>query len=202
MSINLSGYTDIESGLFVRLEIENYRTTPGGLATNQVLRFSDYYRTITISGEDYEPLGQLVSIGTATSEIKTSGDSMSIAISGIPDSNLQEILASDVKGSFIRVWRVLFDYKTGEVLSIAGNPTGRFFGYVNNYSLQEELEVLELSGTNTIILECSSYFSLINTFVNGRRTNPVDQKYLFPGDTSFDRVPNLVGNNYNFGAPK
>ena len=202
MSINLSGYTNVESGLFVRIDIENYRTTPGGSASNQILRFSDYYRTIVINSEDYEPLGNLVNVGTAKSEIKTSGDTMNITISGIPNSNLQEILASDIKGSFVQVWRVLFDSTTGEVLSISGNPAGRFFGYINNYNLQEELDVLELSGTNTIVFECASYFSLLNTFINGRRTNPVDQKYLYPGDTSFDRVPNLIGSNYNFGAPK
>lgn len=202
MSINLTGYTQIESALFVRIEIENYRLTVGGAATPTVLTFSDYYRSIEIDSEDYLPLGKLVSIGTAKSEIKTSGDTMTIALSGIPDSQIQEILASDIKGSFVKVWRVLFDAETGTILSIAGNPAGRFFGYVNNYSLQEEYEILELSGTNTILFECASYFSLLNSFINGRRTNPVDQKFLYPTDTSFDRVPNLVGNNYNFGGPR
>ena len=127
---------------------------------------------------------------------------MNITISGIPNENVQEILYSDIKGSPISVYRVIFDSNTGDILAITGNPAGRFFGYVNNYSIQNEIDVIELAGTTTVSFECGSFVNLLNTFVNGRRTNPVDQKEFFPGDTSFDRVPNLVGSNYNFGAPK
>jgi hypothetical protein len=202
MAINLSGYTDIETGLFVKIQIQNYRTTEAGGATSEVLLFSDYYRTVIIDGETYLPLGQLVSIGTSRSEIRASSDSMNITISGIPNENVQEILYSDIKGSLISVYRVIFDSNTGDILAITGNPAGRFFGYVNNYSTSNEIDVLALEGTTTVSFECGSFISLLNTFVNGRRTNPVDQKQLYPNDTSFDRVPTLVGSNYNFGAPK
>lgn len=202
MAINLSGYTDIETALFVRIDIENYRTTVGGSATQNILKFSDYYRDVIVAGEEYEALGKLVNIGISKSEIKSSGDSMVISLSGIPNANLQEVLASDVKGSFVSVYRVIFDATTGDIVTMSGNPTGRFFGYVNNYTIVDEYDNLDLSGTSTIQFDCASYISLLNTFVNGRRTNPFDQKYLYPGDTSFDRVPTLIGSNYNFGAPK
>jgi hypothetical protein len=127
---------------------------------------------------------------------------MNITLSGIPTNSLNEILYSDIKGSKVDVYRMFFDSITGEKLNIAGNPAGRFSGYVANYSISEELDVEELAGTHTINLECASYITLLSTFVNGRRTNPSDQKLLYPTDTSFDRVPSIMGANYNFGAPK
>lgn len=198
----IEDYNNVETGLFVKLVIENYRTEPAGSATTETLTFSDYHREVIISPDTYLPLGGLVSIGSSRSEIRSSGDSIRIGISGIPNSSLQEILYSDIKGSTVSVYRGFFDVETGDILPITGNPAGRFFGYVNNYSIDEELEVADLSGTHTITLECASYINLLKTYVNGRRTNPVDQSNLYAGDTSFDRVPNLVGSNYNFGAPK
>lgn len=202
MAINLSGYTDIETGLFVKLEIENYRTTEAGTPVAETLLFSDYYRTVDIGTDEYLPVGDLVSIGTSTSEIKASNSSINITLSGIPNSKLKEVIYSDIKGSKISVYRVVFDSTTGEKLAIDGNPVGRFFGYVNNYNIDNEQDSIELSGTSTITFDCASYIELLSNFVNGRRTNPVDQKQLYPTDTSFDRVPSLIGSNYNFGAPK
>lgn len=200
MSIDLSTYSSVETGLFVRLNIEKYRTNPTGIPTNEIIRFSDYIRNVTINGEEYLPLGKLVTIGTSKSEIKSAGDSMTITLSGIPTNSLNEILYSEMKGSVVNVYRVFFDAITGEQLSITGNPAGRFSGYVNNYSITEDLDIEELQNTHVINLECSSYISLLKNFVNGRRTNPEDQKELYPGDTSFDRVPSIMGTNYNFGA--
>lgn len=202
MIIDLTSYSSVETSLFVRIGIENYRTSPAGATTSQVLRFSDYDKQVTIDNEVYLPLGKLVSIGTSRSEIRSSGDSMTINISGIGQNSLNEILYSDLKGSYVNVYRMFFNNETGQPLNIAGNPAGRFAGYINNYSITDELDVEELDGTFTINLECSSFINLLKSFVNGRRTNPVDQKYLYPNDTSFDRVPSLVGSNYNFGAPK
>jgi len=36
--------------------------------------------------------------------------------------------------------------------------------------------------------------------VSGRRTNPIDQKELYPTDPSMDRVVSLASSNFNFGA--
>lgn len=200
--IDLSGYTDIETCLLVRLEIDNYRENVGDIAEPVVANFSDYYRGLVLDGEDYDPVGKLLAITPSRSELKVSRDSVSVTLSGVPNEDITEILASDIKGSKISIWRALIDSTTGEILPITGNPTGRFFGYVNNYNIEESYEILELEGTHTIQLECSSLISLYNTYVAGRRTNPVDEKLFFPNDVSFDRVPTLVGSNYNFGAPK
>jgi hypothetical protein len=96
---------------------------------------------------------------------------------------------------------MLFDATTGTQLAITGNPVGRFFGLVNNYSLQEDYDVTARTSSNTIVIVCSSAVEILNNKLAGRRTNPIDQKSFYPSDLSMDRVPKLVGANYQFGAP-
>ena len=101
----------------------------------------------------------------------------------------------------MRVYRLFSNPSTGAVLSIAGNPAGRFRGYVNNYSLQEEWDNQTRTATNTIVLQCASSVDVLNNKIAGRKTNPESQKRFYPTDVSFDRVPNLENATFNFGAP-
>ena len=205
MSINLSGYDSIGSALLVRLTVGQYRTTPGGTATQQILKFSDSNTSITLNTdlgtETYVGTGQLLNITSSSSELKSSGSEVTVSLSGIPNSSIAEIVNSTIKGSRIEIYRVLLNPSTQVPLNITGNPVGRFFGIVTNYSLEEEYDNSSRVATNTITLVCSSWISVLDNKLAGRRTNPVDQKAFYPGDTSMDRVPNLVGANYNFGSP-
>jgi hypothetical protein len=204
MSINLSTYNNIETALLVRIDVQNYRTNPG-TASSQVLKFSDYYVDITYTGADstadtYTGLGKLVNVSASTNELRSSGDSITVTLSGIPTSSIQEIIYSDIKDCDIKIYRAIVDKTSGEILPISGNPTGRFFGRINNYSLEEEYDAVSRTSTNTISLICSSYIELMQNKLSGRRTNPLDHKRLYPTDISMDRVPNLSGANINFGA--
>ena len=189
MTIDLSSYSAIQTALFCRMDVPDY----------DVLRFSSFNRNVTIDGEVYSALGTLLGVTDSTSELRISPSDMTISISGIPNTSIAEILDNRIKGSAIEVWRVYFDAQTGQQLSILGNPAGRFQGIVNNYSLEEEWS--NQTASNTIILTCSSEVEVLSNKVSGRRTNPTDQKALYPGDTSFDRVLKLSNSNYNFGAP-
>jgi len=201
MPINLSSYASIQSHLCVRIQVDQYKASSGGSYTSQTLLFSDSRSNITIGGETYLPLGNLMGITTTTSEIRASGDQLTITISGIPDTSIAEIVNSRFKGSSVKVYRMLFDAVTGTQLAISGNPVGRFFGIVNNYSLQEEYDVATRVSSNTIVIVCSSTVKMLSNKVSGRRTNPSDQKQFYPSDLSMDRVPKLIGANYQFGAP-
>jgi hypothetical protein len=198
---DLTSYKAIESGLFVRLTVGEYRQVSGDSPTSTVLRFSDYARTVTVNGESYQGIGRLLGITASRSELRTSSDTITVSLSGIPNTSLTEIINSKIKGSRIEVRRVLFNPTTGAQLSIAGNPVGRFFGVVNNYSLDETYDYSTRSSTNTVSLVCNSQVSVLGNKVTGRRTNPRDQKSFYPNDLSMDRVPNLAGANFNFGAP-
>jgi hypothetical protein len=202
MPIDLSSYTSVETGLFVRIEVDYYKTAPGDTPTSTVLRFSDYRGTVTIDSESYVGLGRLLGITSTTSELKGSTSSVTITISGIPDSSIAEIINSRMKGCPIKIYRVVFDPVTGTKLAITGNPAGRFFGIISNYSLEEDYNIDQRTGTNTISLICSSNMGFLENKISGRKTNPESMKRFYPTDVSMDRVPNLVGANFNFGAPK
>lgn len=202
MPINLSSYTAIETGLFVRVEVDYYKTSAGATPTSTVLRFSDYRGTVTIDGESYVGLGRLLNITPTVSELRGTTGSVTVTISGIPNTSIAEIVNSRMKGCPIKIYRVVFDPVTGTQLAITGNPAGRFFGIVSNYTLEEDYSVDERRSTNTIAMICTSNMEFLDNKVTGRKTNPSSMKQFYPSDESFDRVPSLVGANFNFGAPQ
>jgi hypothetical protein len=192
MALDLSGYRSIQTNLFVRLDIPNY----------QVLTFSDYHKSYTFGGTAYQGLGQLLSIDNTTNNLRASPEELTITIAGIPNSNITDILDNQIKGSKIEVFRAFFNPSTGDLLSIAGNPAGKFRGVINNYSLEDDLDQGSSNGTISLILSATSVIELLNNKVSGRRTNPSDQKEWYPTDLSMDRVPGLAKSNLNFGAPQ
>lgn len=190
MTIDLTAYQSIQTNLFVKMTVPDYAT----------MTFSDYNRALTVDGTNYTGLGRLLAISSSSSGLRASPGDLTITISGIPNSSIAEILDNKIKGSAIEVLRVVFDASTGQKLNITGNPAGRFRGIVANYSLEEDWDSNAGTATNTIILTCASTVEILTNKVSGRRTNPTDQKALYPSDLSMDRVPVLAKSNFNFGA--
>lgn len=190
MSLDLSSYSAIETAMFCRVDVPGY----------EVLRFSNYNIPVTINGESYTNLGTLMGITDTNSDIRSTGNTVSITISGIPNASIAEILAQQFKGSRIEVYRVFFDANTKQMLSISGNPAGRFQGIISNWSLEEDWNPGETTTSNRIMFVCSSVVDILNNKVAGRKTNGNDQKRYFPTDVSMDRVVRLAKSNFNFGA--
>jgi hypothetical protein len=189
----------VETGIFVRLDVDNYRAYEGGPATDQILTFSNYHRSVTIDSREYLPLGNLVNIGSLDGQIKAAPAPIVVSITGIPSSSVKEILASDIKGSQIRIYRGLFDATTGDV-AITGGGSGRFNGFVNNYTLVEEWDEELRLAYNTVDLYCTSNIEFFENVVRSRRTNP-DSYRSYYDDPSFDRIPTLKNSTFDFGAP-
>ena len=192
MAIDLSSYSSIAAGLFVRIDVASLASP---------LLFSDWSATVTVEGQSYTGLGKLLNITASGSELRTSSGDVTILISGIPNTSIAEILNNSIKGSKVEIRRVIFDPSTGVSLAISGNPVGRFFGFVNNYSLQEEYDIEGMQASNTIALQCASRIDTLMNKISGRQTNSTSQKKFFPSDLSMDRVANLTNSNFNFGAP-
>jgi len=192
MALDLSPYRSIQTNIFVKLDIPNY----------DILTFSDYHKAFTINGIAYTGLGQLLSITNTTSNLRANREELTIGISGIPAGNISDILNSKVKGSKLSVYRAFFDPVSGNLLNIVGNPAGKFQGIISNFGISDDLDSGSDTGTITLTLMATSVVELLNNKVSGRRTNPIDQQALYPGDESFDRIPALIKSNYNFGAPK
>jgi len=185
----LSTYKSVETALIVKLEL------PDG-----DLLFSDYNTALIADGQTVEGLGRFIAITNTTSELRVSNDTLTLSLSGIPDSSLQSLINSRMKGSYVSVIRVFFDPVTKDFLDIPQNFLGRFFGVVNNYSLDEEWDYTARTSKNTVAIVCSSLVSVLERKYAGRRTNPDDQKKFYPGDLAFDRIPALVNSNFQFGA--
>lgn len=200
MPINLSTYDSIETGLFVRIQVDYYKTSPSATPVMTQLRFSDYKGTVVINGESYVGLGRLLSISSSSSELKPTSGSVTVTVSGIPNTSIAEIVNSRMKGCPVEIYRVVFDPVTGTQLAISGNPAGRFFGIVSNYTLEEDYDLEARVATNTISMICTSNIDFLQNKISGRKTNPESMKKFYPTDVSFDRVPSLVGANFNFGA--
>lgn len=189
MSIDLSNKPHIATALFVKIVVPDYDT----------LLFSNYHKPLTIYSENYAGLGQLIAITSTSSELKVSTQELTITISGIPQQNISDVLDYRFKGSRVYVYRGIFNTTTGTLLNDIGqNPTGKFQGVINNFSLNEDWS--GQSASNTIGFVCTSTVGLLDKKIGGRRTNPNDQKFYYPTDNSFNRVPTLANSNFNFGA--
>lgn len=187
--IDLSAYPTITSALLVKIVMPSLTLT-----------FSDYNNPITYNGYSYVGAGRLLSITDTVSELKSSSDTLTISLSGIPNSSISEIVNGNIKGSKINVYRALINPSNGSLLPISGNPIGRFTGIVNNYGLEEEWDVSSRTSRNVITIISSSLIAMLNTKITGRRTNPADQKLFYPNDVSMDRVTTLINSNFQFGA--
>lgn len=202
MPIDLSGYTNVESALLVKIEVDYYKTSEGATPTAETLLFSDYYRDITYDSNVYRGLGQLVGITSTRSEISASEGDITITLSGIPNTSLAEIIHSRIKGSSVDVYRYLFNAQTGEGLGLVGNPVGRFFGIVDNYTLEENYDIDSKTSSNTISIVCSNTVKLLGNKTSGRKTNKASHRSFYPNDPSMDRVSALIGTSFDFGKPQ
>jgi len=200
--MDLSAYTSIQSNLFVKIVIEQYKVSPGDTPVAVTLRFSDFKNPYTLNGEVYSGVGSLMSITETASELRTSSGELSITLAGIPNNSIYEIVNSRIKGCSVTIYRAIFDPITQAILSIAGNPAVRYRGFVNNYSLQEEFDIDSRTASNTITLICNSSVDLLENKISGRKTNPASQKRFYSTDLSMDRVPTLENATFDFGVPK
>ena len=197
MSVDLSGYqTAVGVCQCVKLDIPGY----------QVLRLSTYHKAINITEPDgiayqYEPAGVLLSISEGVNELRASSVETSIGLSGIPVQYAVTVQATNIRGSRIDVYRVFTDPVTDAVLAITGNPVFMFRGVVANYGFTEQYNEFSKDSSLVVNLSCTSLVDMLNTKINGRRTNSESQRQYYPSDTSFDRITNLVGRPFDFGAP-
>lgn len=199
MSINLDAYTSIRTSLFVKIEVEEYRTSSTASYAPQTLTFSDHWAQATIGSDTYTPLGKLLNVTSSQSDLRPTGNSITVAISGIPNTSLAEIIHSKIKGSRITIYRGYFDVNTSSQI---GTTQFRYKGIVNNYSLEEDYDVLEKEASNTVLFECLSSVDVLGTKIAGRRTNPESMDKFYPNDKGFDNITSIKNRTFDFGASR
>ena len=196
MSINLSGYASVGVCLCVKVDIPDYG----------VLRLSTFHKAINITESDgntyvYEAAGILMNVSEGVSELRATSVETAISLSGIPVLYAQVVQAYRLKGSRVEIRRVFTDPVTDNPLAIAGNPVFLFQGLVTNYGFTEQFNEFSDESTLVVNLSCSSLVDMLNTKIAGRRTNQESMTVFYPSDTSFNRITNIIGRPFDFGAP-
>ena len=188
----VDGTNNIRYADFVRV------TTPSA-----TYRFATTPAPITIPDVDSEPfngVSQLISVGQATRDIKSTANETTFTLVGIDTDMLGWVLSQEVKGSKIEAWHGFFD--TDGALITTGGSGGLykyFTGYVNSFSIGEQwMDDLRMY-IGTISVSASSIQLILKNRIAGRYTNDNSWQFFTPGDTSMNRVSFISTINYQFG---
>ena len=194
------------------------KSSPTPVANTNTIRYADFLRlttasatyrfstaptTITVSAVDTLPfsgLSQLVSIGSATRDIKSTANETTITLVGIDTTMLSLVLGAGIKGSKIEIWHGFFD-SAGALITTGG--TGGlykyFTGYVNSFAITEQW-MEEIRGyVGAITVNASSIQLVLQNRNAGRYTNDSSWQSFNTGDTSMNRVNFIQTINYAFG---
>ena len=178
---------------------EFVRLTVGTAAT--VYTFCNAAAPITVSGITFTNLGALLNVGDVQRDIKATSDDMTISLTGIDSANIALILSSDIKGSLVEVWRGFFDSNN----QIITTPTTQFFkryqGIINSVSITEDFNSEARTRIATCSISCSSMRRILENRLSGVKTNQSNWQFIYPNDTSMDRVAEISNQYFDFGAP-
>lgn len=178
---------------------EFVRLTVGTAAT--VYTFCNAAAPITVSGITFTNLGALLNVGDVQRDIKATSDDMTISLTGIDSANVALILSSDIKGSLVEVWRGFFDSNN----QIITTPTTQFFkryqGIINSVSITEDFNSEARTRIATCSISCSSMRRILENRLSGVKTNQGNWQFLYPNDTSMDRVAEISNQYFDFGSP-
>ena len=179
---------------FVKMTIYNQDNT------TSVYTFSSSYKNETIDGVVYLALAGLLNVGAQQRDIRVTSFDTSVTLSGIGSENIYIVMATKLKGSLIEIYRGFYDSNYNLV-----NTVLRFNGIITSYTINEDLDTDNRNDIFTIVVNCSSYKTILENRVAGRQTSPShwNEYEGAPAtfDTSMTNVPNLTNAYFDFGAP-
>ena len=191
-TINAVTGSQINHAEFVKLTVGNAAT---------VYTFCNAAAPITVGGITFANLGALLSVGDVQRDIKATSDDMTIQLTGIDPTNVGIILGSDIKGSLVEVWRGFFDSNN----QIITTPTTQFFkryqGIINSVSITEDFNTDARTRIATCSISCSSMRRVLENRLSGVKTNQNNWQFIYPNDTSMNRVSEISNTFFDFGSP-
>lgn len=169
--------------------------------STDVYTFCNAASPITVSGITFSNLGSLLSISQIDRNIKATSTDLTIQLTGVDSSNISVVLAANIKGSNIEVWRGFLDSQN----QIITTPTQQFFkrytGIVSNASITEQFDERLRIRIATVGISCSSFRMILDNRIQGIKTVPKAWNFLYPSDTSMNRVPIVASTFFDFGKP-
>ena len=178
---------------------EFVKLTVGTAAT--VYTFCNAAAPITVGGITFANLGALLNVGDVQRDMRSTSDDMTIALTGIDPVNIGLILGNDIKGSLVEVWRGFFNANN----QIITTPTTQFFkryqGIINSVAITEDFNSEMRTRIATCSISCSSMRRVLENRLGGVKTNQSSWQFLYPGDTSMNRVATIANTYFDFGKP-
>lgn len=213
MTTSLQSLQHIQNVNLIRWEIFEYRQQPGDFPNQQTFYFNDSIRDISLLVDGFPVtslgLGPLITYSKTKESIRATGDKVTIGLSGVPDYELQALLASNIKGSKIQINRLIQYPGTNDSIvdldyaRASNGVVGRFTGFVNNYAINDDVQHSSQVRLVEVVLDCINFSAINVKNVAGIRTNPQDLRFLTNNvDESFDRIPALHEREYFFGESK
>lgn len=176
---------------FIKLTIYN---DVSNTANTNVYTFSSAYKEELIDGQYYTPLGGLLAVGVQQRDLRATSADTSITLSGIDGNNIYIALATKIKGSKIEITRGF--YNNNYVLS---NTAHRFTGIVTSFNIAEDLQIVEDSDNFTVTVNASSFKSVLENRIAGRKTNETSWKTFNSTDSSMNNIYSISDQNFDFG---
>jgi hypothetical protein len=168
-----------------------------------IYRFATTPTALTIPAVDSQPfqgLGQLVKIGDAQRDIKSTANETTFTLVGIDTALLGWVLGQNVKGASIQAWHGFFNHNNELITSGGQGGLYQFFnGFIHSFSISEQwMEELRMY-VGLITVSASSTQQILANRVAGRYTNNNAWQFFNPTDTSMNRVAFISTITYQFG---
>lgn len=188
----------VNSAEFVKLTIFNeYGNTSNGGISN-VYTFSSAYKDETISGTTYEALGGLLAVGQQPRDMRVTQADTSVALSGVDGNNIYIVLGTRIKGAKLEILRGFYG-TSGPNLYVLQNTYPRFTGIVQNYAISEDRQGRD--DTFTVSINASSYKTVLENRIAGRKTNERSWQVFNSTDSSMNNVYSIADQPFDFGKP-
>lgn len=191
-------------GTYFTANTANGNATGNGTAANvTVLTFSSSYKNefipqyvgnVVVANYEYDALGGLLSVGSQTRNIRTTSGETTIALSGVSGNNITDVLSTKIRGSEVEVLRGFYDNNM-----VLTNTYPRFRGIITSYQVTEDRDALE--DNFTVSVSASSYKTVLENRIAGRKTNKESWRYWDSADSSMDQVYAISGISFDFGKP-
>jgi hypothetical protein len=176
---------------FVKLTIYN---DVSNIANTNVYTFSSSYKSETIDGTVYTPLGGLLAVGVQQRDLRITSADTSITLSGIDGNNIYIALGTKIKGSKLEITRGF--YNNSYVLS---NTAHRFTGIITSYNIGEDLQLENDTDNFTVTVNASSFKTVLENRIAGRKTNPSSWNVFSATDSSMNNIYSISDQNFDFG---
>ena len=160
--------------------------------------FCNAAAAITVDGMTFSNLGSLLSISAIDRSIKANSADLAISLTG---TNVAVVLAANIKGSNIDVWRGFLDSNNQIITSPSQQFFKRYSGIVSNCSITEDFNDQLRTRIATVGITCASFRTILENRIQGIKTTPKAWNFIYPSDTSMSRVPAIAATYFDFGKP-